>query len=410
MTTFAARSHKLPSHYRTVSDCARWLYEYGHFEGTGVRSRDLPKLSGSEEEIRRAVRSIQTLDANLSQLIELHHGPGRAYVPDGEIGPATRELLSLPRCANKDVYDESTKLALAAWREEQAQTGSGSWPVPGCDEADPDRDEVHSIRIALDIRRMALSRDYLDLAIAAAQRAAWEVGLRPRYLINGVPEEAEIAVRFESLRGSTIGWNEFPTPGTCGQTIQGRLDTGYQPGGERGYMWFANLLVHEQFGHGAGLPHTRGGVMNPSILLVDPVSYRPRDPSLQRMTRYFGGADVTPTTDPDPESPTTPDPEKPVLPWSEIVEIVITLIRECGDGRRESIRDPSPRQRYAFERRVRRRLRMPRSEWRERGAAIMEDIYSEARQATDAEVDAVLADAAEDDEQTPDDDTPGEFV
>ena len=406
-----AREHKLPDHHNTVETQARWLYEFGHFDGTGVRGRDLKLFDGSEEEFQRAVRSIQSLDINCETLCQKKHN--RALTVDGDVGPATVDLMRQPRCSCRDVMPIEVTQAAMQWRADVGLAtglatntrrglilGSGSWPTPGCDEDDPDRSTVHSVRIALNIQRMTLSREYLNSAIEAAEKAGWEVGLRPRYIINGSPSEAEMDIRFQRLAGSVIGWNEFPQAGTCRQTIDGRLDTGYRPGGSRGFMWFANLLVHEQFGHGVGLSHTRGGIMNPSIVLVDPVSYKPRDPSLARMTRFFGGEDVTPSIDPPPPPP-PPDPEDPVggIPWKEILDIVITLIRECGDSSRATIRDPSAAQKNAFERRIRRRLKISRNDWNDgKRDEVMPDIYAQAKRASDAEIDAVLEDANEDDE------------
>jgi hypothetical protein len=110
-----------------------------------------------------------------------------------------------------------------------------------------------------------------------------------RYDLEGKYAKPHIKKKFENLWGSVIGWNEFPQSGTCNQTINGRLDTGYVPTDP--LMW-ANLEVHET-GHGVGAQHTRGGIMNPSIIRIDPLSWI-GTPSESNMKRWFGGERVFP--------------------------------------------------------------------------------------------------------------------
>ena len=71
------------------------------------------------------------------------------------------------------------------------------------------------------------------------------------------------------------------------------MDTSYQPDVDLA----SSLWIHEGLGHGVGLSHTRGGVMNPSIIR-SPLSWR-GDPSERAMTRLYGGVPYKPDDDDD---------------------------------------------------------------------------------------------------------------
>ena len=79
------------------------------------------------------------------------------------------------------------------------------------------------------------------------------------------------------------------------------MDTSYQPDVELA----SNLWIHEGLGHGVGLHHRPGGIMNPSILRR-PITWR-GDPSEGDMRKLYGGVPLTPV---GPEPPTPPDKPK----------------------------------------------------------------------------------------------------
>lgn len=293
----------------------QFLWDHGYFwvfdSGKEILQADLPKLHVSDKVVAEAVLAWQQADANFNILSEIIHG--RAVIPDGDVGPVTRTMLDVPRCPMPDVappegarfdyHNPELNRAVETMRENA--TGSGSWPVPGCDSDHPSPATVHSIRIGLDVSRCpATIKAYLDKALAEVSKAYAEVGLAVRYLQHtGNIPDCEISKRFESLGGSVIGWNEFPNPNTCNQTIQGRLDTGYAPSN---WLLWANLECHET-GHGVGLQHGRGSVMNPSILLVDPLTWVGTY-SFANLKRWFGGVPLGPTVPPPLPPPPGPTP------------------------------------------------------------------------------------------------------
>lgn len=278
------------------------LFRYGYFwnpatpETLNVQQSDLARLTLDDAVVKDALRSWQLADANFDALAFLLHL--RAVIADGDAGPVTAAMLDVPRCpmpdyppppgAAFDFGDPGLNQAVESMRA--AAMGSGSWPS-----CDPDRPGVNSFRVRINTSRIPSTvQGYFDKALKAVVECYAEVGCALRY-ITGASGDCEIEKRFEALSGSVIGWNEFPQPNTCNQTISGRLDTGYAPSD---YRYWANLEAHET-GHGVGLQHTRGHIMNPSILLIWPLSWK-GGPSEASMNRYFGGLPIPVPGDPVP--------------------------------------------------------------------------------------------------------------
>jgi len=270
----------------TNQDIIKWLWQYGHFYNPtmpnvqNIQASDITSLTVDDETVKEAITSLQMLDANFELLSQQHHN--RVAQFDGIIGPATQELLMLPRCGQPDY-------------EDQTATGEGSWQVPGCDPTRPDREHEHSIRVAINTSNASSKvKGYLDESLEMVRAAYGDMGLSVRYILDG-STDVEIVKRFQRLAGGTIGWNHVLQRSTCAQTLEGRLDSGYQPDAQL----FAILECHET-GHGVGAGHTRGGIMNPSILRVSPLSWR-GDPSESKMVRWFGGEPID--SEPNPPAP-----------------------------------------------------------------------------------------------------------
>ncbi len=291
----------------TPTERLLWAYRYGHaFNPKYPNLANLDevrvrKMDGTEADALSLIASWQETDENVSRLVLAFHG--RSLQLDGQVGPATEAVMGFKRCGMPDfipppgiAFDTGDPALNAAIASMQNATGSGSWPVAGCD---PTRRGVHSIRVRIDPARMPSAvKAYHVQALAEVTKAYAEIGLAVRYIMDAA-SECEIMKRFESLGGSVIGWNTFPDFGTCNR-IEGRLDSSYAPS----WLMWANLECHET-GHGVGLEHTRGSIMNPSILLVDPLTWV-GTPSYPNLKKWFGGEPLVPTVPPPGPAPDDP--------------------------------------------------------------------------------------------------------
>lgn len=293
------------------------LWRYGHFwnidkqDVLNVEEKDLSKLTISDPVVKQAIQSWQEADINydilyksqrFTRLAKITSDPHEVAAQwskitppfDGELDPATQTLINLPRCGIPD-HPPFGMIPAPDYAKQLATAGSGSWPAPGCDPDVPaTHKSQHSIIVSIDVSRAPArwkDSEYGIKALKAVVDCYAEMGLMVRYDIEGKVSKPQIKKLFQTLAGSTIGWNEFPPSGTCNATISGRLDTGYVPSDYR--LW-ANLECHET-GHGVGLGHTRGHIMNPSIVLVWPLTWK-GGPSESSMRRYFGGEPIPPLT------------------------------------------------------------------------------------------------------------------
>lgn len=263
----------------------------------------IAKMNGSEPDAKLLLKSLQESDLNYNALVLAFHGRTPEF--DGEIGPATASLVDIPRCPVPDFapppgakfnYDDPELQSLVESMQENASvaatSGTGSWPATGCD---PNRLGVHSMRVRIDTRGApARVMGYLDQALAASTACYAEMGLSVRYILDAT-SAAELRKTFRRLGRGIIGYTYFPTPGTCNR-ISGSLSSTWAPQDFRLWAW---LETHET-GHGCGLNHTRGGIMNPTSTLVWPLTFI-GDPSEARMRRFFGGVPLPPL--PAPVSP-----------------------------------------------------------------------------------------------------------
>jgi len=274
------------------------------------------KMTGAESDAKLLVKSLQESDANFDPIVLAYHK--RLPTFDGGIGPATEALVDLPRCPLPDFpppphasfhYDDPG-LQKAVETMQANATGSGSWPA--CDPDAAGRPHSFRVRIANPERMPTNWSRYKNEIFKAVTDCYAEIGCALRYIFGDVGD-CEILKLYQALVGSVIGWNEFPSANTCNQTINGRLDTGYDPSDWR---YQANLETHET-GHGVGLQHTRGHIMNPSILLIWPMTWR-GGPSESTMKRYFGGEPITPPSPPPP-------PPGPPTDVPQIADLQVTV-------------------------------------------------------------------------------------
>jgi hypothetical protein len=182
----------------------------------------------------------------------------------------TDSLFEVPRCGMPD---------------NEIKTGSGSWKV-GCHVAGK-----HSALYRVDKRRMpSFLVSTFEPAWELMRQAYEEIGLS--IIRDDNTEKYNSLVTFEKGRG-WIGLAIVGRGHTCNTRIWAKFDTVYKPN-DLLNQW-ARLLAHE-LGHNCGLSHSRGGIMNPSILpgKFDRTAWL-NDPSYEILKRWFG---IKPTTPP----------------------------------------------------------------------------------------------------------------
>lgn len=278
------------------------------------------KMDGSERDAKDMIASRQASDINAAVLVAAFHGH-RQIRFDGDIGPATIALVDVARCPMPDhppppnaSFDYGNEDLNAAVRSQQEFAeyvgGTGSWPK-GCD---PDFPNIHSVVTFFDDRNASASqKSVLTEALKFTEACEAEFGQHLRHVRP--PEtyaKPQHAIQFQPIPGSVIGYNYFPTPNTCNQTVQGRIDSTFGASA----ITLANLLTHEYKGHGDGLQHTRGGIMNPSIITINPLSWK-GDPSESIKRRYFGGLPIPSDNPPPPPPPPTPGADVVVSRWTD---------------------------------------------------------------------------------------------
>lgn len=279
----------------------RRLWDLGHFHNpahmTDVKEQDLDQLTLTDGVVRTAMASFQEfMAADFDRLSAVHHG--RPGITDGDIGPASVDLMSVERCGCPD-YAMSV----------QEATGSGSWPA----NCHPDWPGVHTFTIQVDKRGMPSflgSRDDPDSVFERAfermRQAYADIGIV--FIREDNNSRANTLVTWQRGAG-WIGLAIVPSRMSCGLRIWAKFDNRYSPSAL--FDQWARLLAHE-FGHNMGMSHFRGGIMNPSIVSgpFTPTAWR-GDPAFGSLRRFFGGEPVDLGGDkPDPDPP-KPDPDDP---------------------------------------------------------------------------------------------------
>lgn len=264
-----------------AQEIIRKLWDYGHFRNpavpTGVTESQLPMLDLASSEVQTAITSYRDFF-------------GLPMAAGGSLTLDLAESLAADRCGCPD-YEEASG--------EMDATGRGSWPV-GCHPSYPNN---HAFTIQVDKRNMpGFLHPVFEAAFELCRKAYRDIGIA--FIREDNNSRANTLATFERGRG-WIGLAIVPRGPKCGQRIWAKFDVRYQPR-DLLNMW-ARLLAHE-FGHNMGMSHSRGGIMNPSIVggVFTPTAWR-GDPSESILRRYFGGQPI-----PD----TTPDDDTKPFDWS----------------------------------------------------------------------------------------------
>lgn len=259
------------------------------------------KMDGSEPDAQLLVRSLQYSDIQYDWLVALFH-KGRKPDYDGGIGKATESLVEIPRCPIPDFapplgarfhYDDPELQKIVESMQEAANAGAGiTGPYwRGCN---PEKPDIHSLVIGIDARQApSVFLNNMDKILGARKACAAQIGVDVKFVINPTSMDGLQQYQvYRSIPGGVIGMNYFPSSNSCGRISNGSMDSTYNPSN---WVLHANLGTHESEGHGFGFNHTRGGIMNPSIVLVDPLSWI-GDTAWSQVIRYYPGKPLV--TDP----------------------------------------------------------------------------------------------------------------
>ena len=293
-----------------LMDTGHLCHPFGKYVG------EVPKEYASETPLsdprfERALASYQDFMSEcLDPLCITHHG--RSARADGISGPATRELLELPRCGCPD-YGEEVHAA-----DVSAAVGTGSWKR--CH----DVGDFHAANAYIDDKYMpAFLKSVWDEVWERSAAAYAEIGLRWTRVEN--KSEANTIVSFERGRKSWIGLAIVGQNESCTSRIWAQFLASYNPS-DTVAMW-TELVLHE-LGHNASLQHSRGGIMNPSIMRGLAPTWK-GDPSESILKRYYGGEPITPPAPDPPVPPTPPSPGPKDFPLG-IVGNIITVKHPDG--------------------------------------------------------------------------------
>ena len=211
------------------------LFAYGHFfnpeEADAMSAQShTSSLTLHDRPAISAIKSYQTLfKATLDDLVVKHHLRSESLA-DGLIGPATLELLTLPRCGVPDYGSEQE----ANWPNDcrgQLTAGRDFKSLPGMSTADTEK-VWHAIA---NNWTAALS----DLSITPVTETD--------------QHKTDFWARLKRLSGGTLAWHELAVS-RCDVTLDGAWDN------DRTWsLVFAATTGTHEIGHGLGLHHVADG-------------------------------------------------------------------------------------------------------------------------------------------------------
>lgn len=302
----------------TISQFAvRVAWETGHFwnpelpEGMNVKQGDLILLKPDDPVVIAAMISMSKMDASrfTKHVLDEH---GRPPSFDGIIGPAIAAMVSEEggRCPIPDFVpppgtsfafdDPDLQLVVERMQRNTAEAigSGGNWA--GCNQIGNFHCAAMRVNPAGMNPRIVPLWKQVMLNVRQAYAGIgllWKfIGMNGQDLLTGENFTGNIQTNltFVSQSSGWIGLAILTTGEGCGSTIWLKLLSSYLGGTTDAQITnqITTLLAHEA-GHNCGLNHTRGAVMNPSLVTGLPVGIWPEsDPSTPRLRTMYGGVPV----------------------------------------------------------------------------------------------------------------------
>lgn len=313
------------------------LWATGHFANPAlpdlynVEEKDLPKLTVNDAVVKQALASYQAAMILEYDRAALEHYERRAII-DGELGPATEDLLKVERCGCPDFgyIDAQGKLI----RGTLPAVGTGGWAK--CHNIG----NFHAALVYVNKASMpAFLQPVWPQVWANVVQSYDRIGLH--FIETDDPNNHNTSLTWVRPDGGWIGLAIVGRNQSCNSKIWSRYDQNYKGGSSTPAIiqqW--TTLVKHELGHNCGLEHSRGGVMNPSIVNGLPVLWD-GDPSLNLLNRWFGGEAYNP-----PQPPQPPDNPNPPVPPTQgnapVASIQITVPANCPPGVYSLVSTPKP--------------------------------------------------------------------
>lgn len=298
-------------------------FNAGHFMSPGAlesggvfRFEDVAKVDPDSEVATAALRSLSESESIVySEATQAAHGRSPDY--DGKIGPAMMAMAQVSRCSVPDIapppgskfaFGDPLIQAVAEKMQRNVARAQGPGNWPGCHAVG----NFHACAVEVQTRAAPdFLRPMLVSILGDVREAYAAIGLRfdfydrdGRPLHSNGPLRGSVNIRFNFVDRSS-GWIGLAIVGkneTCSSQIWCRYLKTYRGGrNPQSIRTQWTTLIKHELGHNCGLDHTRGGVMNPTIVNGLGTSWGNDDPSTRTLRRQFGGEAVPIGRDPIPD-------------------------------------------------------------------------------------------------------------
>lgn len=283
------------------------LWETGNFfspEALGIvkiSKADLPNLELDDKVVEAALRSYQDImGIELNYASMRHHN--RYAVIDGHVGPATEDVMVHPRTCHVPDYEDPDTPEGAM----RALGTSGNWKR--CHNIG----DFHAANVNITNQAPAHVRPHLPEILRRVTEAYRQIGLQLYWGGVGSPIQDgksgyQLTMTFVNSSSGWIGLAQVASNQSCSSQMWSRYLSTYMrtsSSAESIIRQWVVLILHE-LGHNCGSGHTRGGIMNPSILSLAGTWVGDVAEAWFR-TRYGGKPVPRPDTPDNPDTPPGP--------------------------------------------------------------------------------------------------------